>query len=143
LNNFRPLPKKAGFFIPAFSVSASPRIPGYIMKQSEVQEIAVVKCYYCTNIKGLDPVMYEMQVDEDYITGITAESARFIYDELGRFLAKEGDEQSINSSIRCRITAVDSYLESKMDENAIVMRSHFRMLMQEAGWENCLKGGAL
>ena len=50
------------------------------------QLVSVTKSEYATNRKDYLPVMYEIEINDDSITGITEEAAKMIHHELGKFL---------------------------------------------------------
>ena len=58
------------------------------MKQGH-QDVTVVKSIYSTTHADYHPVMYEIEVDDVDIVGISESSAKYIYEELGKLLKKE------------------------------------------------------
>ena len=54
-----------------------------------LQDVTVVKLIYSTTHKDYVPTMFEIEVDDRSISGITEDSAKYIYNELGRFLSQE------------------------------------------------------
>ena len=57
------------------------------------EHVTVVKSIYRTTWEDYQPVTYEIEVDNRSVSGISEFSARYIYDELGKFLnMKEGGQ---------------------------------------------------
>lgn len=58
------------------------------------EHVAVVKSIYSTTRSDYLPIMYEIEVDDRSITGISECSARYIYEELGKLLNSSNNEQN-------------------------------------------------
>ncbi|MDR1716334.1 MAG: hypothetical protein LBS20_10855 [Prevotella sp.] len=56
------------------------------MKKSSLQEIVVTKSVYAATYDDYLPVQYQIDVDDACITSISEESARYIYEQLGKLL---------------------------------------------------------
>jgi hypothetical protein len=54
--------------------------------KKDLQDVTVVKLIYSTTHKDYAPTTFEIEVDDRSITGITEDSAKYIYKELGKFL---------------------------------------------------------
>jgi len=53
------------------------------------QKVSVIQLNYKTNIVDSCPLLYEIELNDSVLDNITQESAKFIYDQLGKFLFPE------------------------------------------------------
>jgi len=59
------------------------------MEREEKQKVSVIELRYNTNIPDSCPLLYEIEVNDDTLGNITENSAKLIYEQLGKFLYPE------------------------------------------------------
>ena len=53
------------------------------------QKVSIIQLNYKTNIPDSCPLMYEIELNDSILDNITEETAKFIYEQLGKFLFSE------------------------------------------------------
>lgn len=54
------------------------------------QGVVIKKLLYATTYENYEPVQYEIEVEDSCLTGISEDSAHYIYSQLGKLLNMEG-----------------------------------------------------